>query len=55
MNFFEQELRKLFGDGNIIESPEFVGRTCLGALDGDLRCGQNLLRRAQRAATMLCG
>lgn len=36
-NFFEQELRKLFGDGGIIDSPQFVGRACLGALDGDLR------------------
>ena len=36
-NFFEQELRKLFGDGSIIESPRFVGRACLGTLDGDLR------------------
>ena len=36
-NFFEQELRKLFGDGSIIESPQFVGRACLGTLGGDLR------------------
>ncbi len=36
-NFFEQELRKLFGDGKIIESPQFVGRACLGTLGGDLR------------------
>ena len=36
-NFFEQELRKLFGDGKIIQSPAFVGRTCLGRLGGDLR------------------
>lgn len=36
-NFFEQELRKLFGDGTIIESPHFVGRACLGTLGGDLR------------------
>ena len=36
-NFFEQELRKLFGDGHLIQSPRFVGRTCLGDLDGDLR------------------
>ena len=36
-NFFEQELRSLFGDGGIIDSPLFVGRTCLGALDSDLR------------------
>ena len=37
MNFFEQELRKLFADGSIIESPQFVGRACLGTLGGDLR------------------
>ena len=37
MNFFEQELRKLFGDGESIQNPKFVGRVCLGELDGDLR------------------
>lgn len=37
MNFFEQELRKLFEDGEIIHEPRFVGRACLGELDGDLR------------------
>lgn len=36
-NFFEGELRKLFGDGEIIQSPKFVGRACLGELGGDLR------------------
>ena len=36
MNFFEQELRKLFGDGGIIDSLQFVGRACLGTLGGDL-------------------
>ena len=36
-NFFEQELRKLFADGVIIENPKFVGRACLDDLDGDLR------------------
>ena len=36
-NFFEQELRKLFGDGSMIECPQFVGRACLGTLGGDLR------------------
>lgn len=36
-NFFEQELRKLFADGGIIDNPKFVGRACLGDLDGDLR------------------
>ena len=32
-NFFEQELRKLFGDGKIIHAPAFVGRACVGGLD----------------------
>ena len=32
-NFFEQELRKLFGDGKIIHEPVFVGRACVGGLD----------------------
>ncbi len=36
-NFFEQELRKLFGDGVLIQSPTFAGRTCLGRLDNELR------------------
>ena len=34
-NFFEQELRKLFGDGKIIHDPVFVGRVCVGGLDAD--------------------
>lgn len=36
-NFFEQELRKLFEDGTIIQSPRFAGRACLGTLGQDLR------------------
>lgn len=36
-NFFEQELRKLFEDGEIIRSPHFAGRACLGTLWTDLR------------------
>ena len=36
-SFFEQELRKLFGDGKIIHEPHFVGRACLGSLGSDLR------------------
>ena len=36
-NFFEQELRKLFEDGEIIQSPHFAGRACLGMLGTDLR------------------
>ena len=37
MNFFEQELRKLFDDGSVIEAPTFAGRACLGVLGNDLR------------------
>lgn len=37
MNFFEQELRKLFGQGQAFEDPKFMGRTCMGTLGGDLR------------------
>ncbi len=37
MNFFEGELRKLFGDGKIISTPSFTGLACLGTLDKDLR------------------
>ncbi len=36
-NFLEQELRKLFGDGEIIQNPKFMGRVCMGTLDGGLR------------------
>ena len=36
-NFFEQELRKLFGDGMIIGDPAFSGRSCYGTLGKDLR------------------
>lgn len=36
-NFFEQELRKLFGDERIIDNPVYSGQSCFGTLDGDLR------------------
>lgn len=36
-NFFEQELRKLFEDEEMIQSPQFSGRACLGTLDHDVR------------------
>ena len=35
--FFEQELEKLFGDGEIIRSPEFTGRACVGTIGKNLR------------------
>ncbi len=37
MNFFEQELWHLFGDGTIIDNPACSGRACFGALGKDLR------------------
>ena len=36
-SFYEQELQKLFADGKIISNPKFVGRSCTGKLDADLR------------------
>ena len=36
-NFFEDELRRLFGDGKVIESPSFIGCACMGNLGRDLR------------------
>ncbi len=36
-NFFEQELRKLFGDERIIDDPTYSGRACFGILGSDLR------------------
>ncbi len=37
MNFFEGELRLMFGNNNIIHNPKIVGKTLLGRLDDDLR------------------
>lgn len=37
MNFFEQELAKIFGAGDVIERPEFSGSCCIGSLGQDLR------------------
>lgn len=37
MNYFEQELRKLFGGGQVFENPSFAGRACLGTLGKALR------------------
>ena len=36
-SFFEQELRKLFGDGKIIGDPFYAGKSCFGTLGKDLR------------------
>ena len=37
MNFYENELRLMFGENNIIKKPLIVGRTLTGILDEDLR------------------
>ena len=36
MNFFEGELRQMFGNAENISDAKFVGRTMLGKLDDDL-------------------
>ena len=37
MNFFEKELRDLFGSSTTIRDAHYCGRTCLAKLDEDLR------------------
>ena len=37
MNYFEAELRKLFGDGQLMDDPAFSGRICMGTLGEDVR------------------
>lgn len=37
MNFFEQELRKLFDGSGIVDGPTYSGRCCFGTLGKDLR------------------
>jgi len=49
MNFLEQELWKLFGDGQIIGAPACSGRACFGTLNRDLRA------RAEFIATQISG
>ena len=37
MNFFEQQMRQMFGNSDIIKDAKFTGRTMLGKLDDELR------------------
>ena len=37
MNFYEQELRNLFGSSPMLRDAHYCGRTCLAKLDQDLR------------------
>ena len=36
-NFFERELGRVFGDGQVIRDPTYSGRSCFGTLGKDLR------------------
>ena len=48
-SFFEQELGRLFGDGQVIRNPTYSGRSCFGTLGRDLRV------RAQFISTHISG
>ena len=37
MNFYEQQMRQMFGSTDIIHDAKFVGKTMLGKLDEELR------------------
>ena len=37
MNFYEKEMRTMFGDNDIITDANFCGKTMLGILDDELR------------------
>lgn len=37
MNFFEQEMRKLFGESPVIQQAKYSGKTLIGKVDDELR------------------
>lgn len=37
MNFYEQQMRQMFGSTDIIHDAKFIGKTMLGKLDEELR------------------
>ena len=43
MNFYEKEMRTLFGDTDIIHDARFCGRTMIGKLDDELRVKLQLI------------
>lgn len=43
MNFYEKEMRTMFGDTDIIHDAKFCGRTMLGKLDDELRVKLQLI------------
>lgn len=53
-SFFEQELRKLFEDGEIIDDPRFMGQICMGSLGGDLRVRAEFVHTGYGSYSDLC-
>ena len=43
MNFYEKEMRTMFGDTDVIHDAKFCGRTMLGKLDDELRVKLQLI------------
>ncbi|MGN0171780.1 MAG: hypothetical protein ACI39E_03230 [Acutalibacteraceae bacterium] len=43
MNFYEKEMRTMFGDTDIIHDAKFCGKTMLGKLDDELRVKLQLI------------
>lgn len=37
MNFYETEMKRIFRDSEVLQTPQFCGKTCLAILDDDLR------------------
>ena len=44
MNFYEKEMRTMFGDTDIITDANFCGKTMLGRLDDELISRENIIR-----------
>lgn len=49
LNFFEQELKKIFADGKILNNPKFTKRACLGGIKNSL--DDELIGRAEFVPT----
>lgn len=43
MNFYEQQMRQMFGDTDVIHDAKFIGKTMLGKLDEELRVKLQLI------------
>lgn len=51
-SFYEQEMRKLFEDGTVIDSPRFLGPDCLGTLGRDLRVRATLFETSLQVVVL---